>query len=64
MSLLVVCSGGGSSSTVSQPSSNTSVWNRSNRPADFEAAWLPEMKKEVYAAVFADFFGVEMRASA
>jgi hypothetical protein len=34
------------------------------RPADFEIGWLPEMKKEVYAAVFADFFGVKMGASA
>jgi len=25
-------------------------------PADFQLAWLPEMKREVYRAVFADFF--------
>lgn len=34
------------------------------RPENFEAGWLPEMKKEVYAAVFADFFGVKMRTAA
>ena len=27
-------------------------------PADFQIAWLPEMKREVYRAVFTDFFGV------
>jgi len=26
-------------------------------PADFQLTWLPEMKREVYRAVFADFFG-------
>ena len=27
-------------------------------PADFKIKWLPEMKHEVYRAVFKDFFGV------
>lgn len=27
-------------------------------PSEFRRAWLPEMKREVYAAVFQDFFGV------
>jgi putative (di)nucleoside polyphosphate hydrolase len=26
-------------------------------PEDFQLDWLPEMKREVYKAVFADFFG-------
>jgi putative (di)nucleoside polyphosphate hydrolase len=30
------------------------------RPADFQMAWLPEMKQEVYRAVFKDFFGVKI----
>ena len=29
-------------------------------PAQFDAGWLPPMKRAVYAAVFADFFGVEI----
>lgn len=29
-------------------------------PAEFRLAWLPEMKREVYRAVFADFFAVKM----
>ncbi|MEA3208383.1 MAG: putative (di)nucleoside polyphosphate hydrolase [Chthoniobacter sp.] len=29
-------------------------------PAGFQLAWLPEMKREVYRAVFADFFGVKI----
>jgi putative (di)nucleoside polyphosphate hydrolase len=29
-------------------------------PADFQLAWLPEMKREVYRAVFADFFAVKI----
>ncbi len=29
-------------------------------PADFQLAWLPEMKRAVYRAVFADFFGVKI----
>ena len=29
-------------------------------PADFQLAWLPEMKREVYRAVFADFFGLKI----
>jgi putative (di)nucleoside polyphosphate hydrolase len=33
-------------------------------PAQFELRWLPEMKREVYAAVLADFFGVKMHAPA
>ena len=28
------------------------------RPVDFKIKWLPEMKREVYRAVFRDFFGV------
>lgn len=27
-------------------------------PSDFEIAWLPEMKREVYRQVFRDFFGI------
>jgi len=27
---------------------------------DFQLTWLPEMKREVYRAVFADFFGVKI----
>jgi len=30
-------------------------------PVEFQPAWLPDMKREVYRAVFADFFGVEIR---
>lgn len=29
-------------------------------PGDFQPGWLPEMKREVYRAVFADFFGVKI----
>jgi len=29
-------------------------------PVDFEIEWLPEMKREVYRAVFADFFGAKL----
>jgi putative (di)nucleoside polyphosphate hydrolase len=29
-------------------------------PADFQRDWLPEMKREVYRAVFTDFFGVKI----
>ena len=29
-------------------------------PEDFRLAWLPEMKREVYRAVFADFFGIKI----
>lgn len=29
-------------------------------PADFRLAWLPEMKHDVYRAVFAAFFGVKI----
>ncbi|MEO8350164.1 MAG: RNA pyrophosphohydrolase [Chthoniobacteraceae bacterium] len=29
-------------------------------PADFRIEWLPEMKCEVYRAVFLDFFGVKI----
>jgi putative (di)nucleoside polyphosphate hydrolase len=29
-------------------------------PTDFRVAWLPEMKQEVYRAVFLDFFGVKI----
>ena len=29
-------------------------------PEDFQMAWLPEMKREVYRAVFADFFGAKI----
>ena len=29
-------------------------------PAQFRIEWLPEMKREVYRAVFADFFGLKM----
>ena len=28
-------------------------------PDDFQMSWLPEMKREVYRAVFADFFSLE-----
>jgi putative (di)nucleoside polyphosphate hydrolase len=34
------------------------------RPEQFEIQWLPEMKREVYTAVFADFFGVKIAPSA
>jgi putative (di)nucleoside polyphosphate hydrolase len=30
------------------------------RPPDFKLKWLPEMKHEVYRAVFMDFFGVRL----
>ena len=30
-------------------------------PATFEMRWLPEMKREVYGAVLADFFGVKIK---
>lgn len=33
-------------------------------PVRFDLLWLPEMKREVYGAVFADFFGVKIRPSA
>ena len=29
-------------------------------PTDFQMTWLPEMKREVYSAVFQDFFGVKI----
>jgi putative (di)nucleoside polyphosphate hydrolase len=29
-------------------------------PADFKAEWLPQMKREVYRAVFSDFFSVNL----
>lgn len=29
-------------------------------PSEFRLAWLPEMKREVYRAVFTDFFGHEI----
>ncbi len=29
-------------------------------PEDFQLAWLPEMKREVYRAVFADFFSAKI----
>ena len=29
-------------------------------PLEFQLSWLPEMKREVYRAVFADFFRVEI----
>jgi putative (di)nucleoside polyphosphate hydrolase len=30
-------------------------------PAEFQLHWLPEMKREVYRAVFSDFFRMEIR---
>ena len=33
-------------------------------PAQFDLRWLPEMKRPVYAAVLADFFGVKNAPSA
>jgi putative (di)nucleoside polyphosphate hydrolase len=30
-------------------------------PVEFQSSWLPEMKRGVYQAVFADFFRVEIR---
>lgn len=30
------------------------------RPEGFEIGWLPEMKREVYRAVWSDFFGLEL----
>jgi putative (di)nucleoside polyphosphate hydrolase len=29
-------------------------------PGEFRSHWLPEMKREVYAAVFRDFLGIEI----
>ena len=29
-------------------------------PAEFEIDWLPKMKREVYRAVFQDFFSVDI----
>lgn len=29
-------------------------------PGDFQLRWLPEMKREVYASVFRDFFGLNL----
>lgn len=29
-------------------------------PEDFQLAWLPEMKREVYRSVFADFFRIKI----
>ncbi len=29
-------------------------------PADFDAGWLPKMKREVYRAVFQDFFSIDL----
>jgi putative (di)nucleoside polyphosphate hydrolase len=29
-------------------------------PANFEIAWLPPMKKDVYRSVFSDFFGIAL----
>ena len=29
-------------------------------PAEFQLPWLPEMKRDVYRAVFADFFGLRL----
>ena len=34
------------------------------QPAQFEMGWLPEMKREVYGEVLADFFGVKIRGTA
>lgn len=34
------------------------------QPAQFDLRWLPEMKRAVYAAVLADFFGVKSDPSA
>lgn len=31
-------------------------------PAEFRKEWLPAMKRDVYAAVFQDFFGIQIRA--
>jgi putative (di)nucleoside polyphosphate hydrolase len=33
-------------------------------PLEFQLNWLPEMKREVYRAVFSDFFHVEIRKQA
>jgi putative (di)nucleoside polyphosphate hydrolase len=30
------------------------------RPEEFQIGWLPEMKREVYRAVFLDFFDIEI----
>lgn len=32
-------------------------------PESFELSWLPPMKREVYAAVFENFFGVRLKAA-
>ena len=29
-------------------------------PAEFDASWLPKMKREVYRAVFQDFFSIDI----
>ncbi len=29
-------------------------------PQDFQVKWLPEMKREVFSAVFLDFFSVKL----
>ena len=29
-------------------------------PSEFQLTWLPEMKRDVYRAVFADFFDIQM----
>lgn len=34
------------------------------RPEKFRAKWLPEMKREVYEAVFRDFFGINLNTAA
>lgn len=33
-------------------------------PRDFKMEWLPEMKKDVYRAVFRDFFNIQIGVSA
>ena len=33
-------------------------------PEDFQLRWLPEMKRDVYRAVFADLLGVKLQTSA
>ena len=30
------------------------------KPQEFDIAWLPEMKREVYRTVFSDFFGIAL----
>lgn len=32
-------------------------------PSEFEESWLPDFKREVYAAVMRDFFGKELKRS-